>query len=370
MDRLCIIYNFAAHYRAPVFQKMDKFFQCDWYFGKKNNDIQKMDYSLLSGSVTELETINLFGLSWQKRVLRLLFAKEYRQYIIFTQTKDLSTWFFSIIARLFFRNKRVYMWSHGFYGKESRVQLFIKKTLFSLPNGGVFLYGNYARNLMIEAGLNPQKLFVIHNSLNYDKQLNVRKELSVSSVYTDHFHNTNNNLVFVGRLTPVKQLDLLLKAVSKLRDDGHVYNVTLIGTGQMESHLKSLSESLGIKDQVWFYGPCYDEVILGQLIYNADLCVSPGNVGLTAMHSMVFGTPVLTHDNFSYQMPEFEAIIPGKTGSFYKYGDIISLSDSIYDWLSANCGRRDAVRDNCMKEIDKNWTPDFQIGVLNKYLDN
>ena len=38
------------------------------------------------------------------------------------------------------------------------------------------------------------------------------------------------------------------------------------------------------------------------------MCVSPGNVGLTAIHSLTYGTPVLTHDNFNFQMPEAEAI--------------------------------------------------------------
>ncbi len=72
------------------------------------------------------------------------------------------------------------------------------------------------------------------------------------------------------------------------------------------------------KGRIWLYGACYDEEIIGELIFNAQLCVSPGNVGLTAMHSLVYGTPVITHNNFSNQSPEFEAIIDGKTGSFSK----------------------------------------------------
>ena len=58
-------------------------------------------------------------------------------------------------------------------------------------------------------------------------------------------------------------------------------------------------ENLNLQDQIWFYGACYDESKLGELIFNADLCVSPGNVGLTAVHSMGYGTPVITHNNFA-----------------------------------------------------------------------
>lgn len=59
-------------------------------------------------------------------------------------------------------------------------------------------------------------------------------------------------------------------------------------------------------------------MVNAELIYNADLCVAPGNIGLTAMHAMMFGCPCISHNDFSWQMPEFEAIVPYKTGNFLK----------------------------------------------------
>lgn len=41
-----------------------------------------------------------------------------------------------------------------------------------------------------------------------------------------------------------------------------------------------------VDKNVWFYGSCYDEQTNAELIYNADMCVAPGNVGLTAIHAM------------------------------------------------------------------------------------
>lgn len=66
--------------------------------------------------------------------------------------------------------------------------------------------------------------------------------------------------------------------------------MTFICDGEKTKEFKQLAESLGLQDYVWFYGACYNEKELSSLIYNADLCVAPGNIGLTAMHSMVFGT--------------------------------------------------------------------------------
>ena len=79
--------------------------------------------------------------------------------------------------------------------------------------------------------------------------------------------------------------------------------MVIIGDGQEREKLEKLSRQLDVK--TWFYGACYDDVQTAQLIYDADICVSPGNVGLTAMHVMSFGTPVITHSNFVNQMPPF-----------------------------------------------------------------
>lgn len=366
--KLCVIYNFAAHYRAPVFVEIDQSYDCDWFFGKSNCDIKKMDYALLKGNVTEIDNKCMMGGNWQKGVLKLLRRKEYDKFLVFAQTKDFSTWAFGLMARLFHSKKRVFFWSHGFYGKETHMERVVKKALFKLPNGGTFLYGNYARNLMIKEGLNPDKLFVIHNSLAYNEQVANRQQLTSKPIYNEHFNNDYPNLFFVGRLTPVKKLDMVLKAIKQLKDKGQHYNLTLIGGGEEEEELVALTKELNLNDRVWFYGPCYDEKTLGEMIYNADLCVSPGNVGLTAMHTMVFGTPVLTHDDFSHQMPEFEAIHEGETGAFFKYGDIGALEEAIARWFNQKGDKREMIRQACMKEIDDNWTPQFQIEVLKQHL--
>ena len=160
---------------------------------------------------------------------------------------------------------------------------------------------------------------------------------------------------------------MILMALQSCKKEGHIINMTYIGDGEKKEELQSQTKELGLDSQVWFYGPSYDDEVLSELIYNADLCVVPGNVGLTAMHSMVFGTPVITHNRYSYQMPEFEAIKEGITGAFFEYNDIDSLSNSIQEWLMNN-NDRDAVRQACFKEIDEQWTPQFQIEVLKNNL--
>lgn len=366
--KLCLIYNFAQHYRTNIFTLMDREFCVDFVFGDSMGDVKKMDYSVLHGNVTEVHIKKYRGgWSWQPMVISRLF-KNYDRYILLGDARSLSTWAFCILSRILCPRKKVYFWTHGWYGKESKKEKLIKKIFLRLPNGGVFCYGNYARNLMIKEGFDADKLYTIHNSLAYDKQVELRKKLMATEVYRTHFGNDNKNLFFVGRLTHVKKLDQIIKAMVICKNRGIDYNLTLIGGGEKTEELKSLSKELGLMGQVWFYGPCYDEEELSSLIYNADLCVAPGNIGLTAMHSLVFGTPCITHNDFKWQMPEFEAIKEGETGTFFKRDDVADLADSIDAWFAAQKYSREAVREACMKEIDEQWNPYFQIKVLKKNL--
>ena len=361
--KLCQIYNFAPHYRTEIYVKIAETFDTDFVFGKSVKDIKKANYELFDANVIETDIINKYGIVYQKGILEQL-NKDYDAYILTGETRNISTWLFLLLAK-FYAKKKVFLWSHGWYGKETWLERIIKKIFLKLPNGGILLYGNYAKDLMVKEGFDEKKLFVIHNSLAYSKHLALRKYAKESSIYVEHFKNDNPNLIFVGRLTSVKKLEMVLEAMAINKTHGKDYNLTLIGGGERKEYLEKLSLDLGLQDNVWFYGPCYDEKILSELIFNGDLCVSPGNVGLTAIHSLVFGTPVLTHNNFPYQMPDFEAIREGETGCYFEYDNVQSLAIEINKWFDISTNR-DTVRKVCMDEIDNYWNPTYQIEVLKK----
>lgn len=360
MLKVVLLYNFAQHYRTNIFTLMDQNMDIDFYFGDKYLNVEKMDYSLLQHHVKEVKNKWVGRIGWQSGVLGLPF-KKYDTYIILGQPMVLSTWIITIVARLL--GKKVYFWSHGWYGKESKAEAIIKKTFMKLANG-CLLYGNYAKGLMIKEGFKPEKLTVIHNSLLYDKQIVVRKDLKNNTLFSDHFGNTHPTVIFIGRLTTIKKLDLLIKAQAICRDKGFLFNVAFIGDGQIKADLEGLARELNISDKVWFYGPSYDENELSNILYNADLCVAPGNIGLTAMHAMVYGCPCISHNDFKWQMPEFEAIKEGVTGSFFERDNIESLALAIEKWLTQS--DRETVRQACFKEIDEEWNPHQQVGIIKK----
>ncbi len=365
--KLCLCFNSAPLYRESIYMKIDQEFDCDWYFRPIVNDIRAMDISKLKNAILIKYWGNPFKVYWKRGVLGLLFSNKYKTYLMGLEVHCLTDWIFVLLASTFFPKKKIYSWSHGYNGSESFIESKLKKWLYSHISG-TFVYGKYSKSLMIKEGIDESKIFVIHNSLRYSEQLVLRNQIVPNNIYKEHFNNNFSTLIFIGRLTKVKKLFMVIEALKNIKDKGITYNMVFVGGGSEEHALKKMVKENGIEDQVWFYGECYDEKKNAELIYNADLCVSPGNVGLTAMHSLVFGTPVLTHNNFKKQMPEFEAIKEGRTGCFFEQDNVSSLANSIMEWFSENQDKRADLRRACFEEIDTQWNPDFQIAVLKKHL--
>src|SRR5690554_6019915 len=124
-NKYCLIYNYAQHYRLGIFKLLNNELNFDFYFGDKMGDVKKIDYSELTNFKQELRNIKIIhNFYWQKGALNVFF-KKYEKYIILGEYYCLSTWLILILSR--FTNKKIYLWSHGWYGKENKLQKLVKK---------------------------------------------------------------------------------------------------------------------------------------------------------------------------------------------------------------------------------------------------
>ncbi|MBR4597128.1 MAG: glycosyltransferase family 4 protein [Opitutales bacterium] len=364
MQKICFILNIAPLYRREIFLRLDDAYDCKFAAGEKTvnaSDIKLMDESEFKNFKRIKNVVFLSApFYWQKGVLGELF-NGCGKYVFVGEPFCVSTWLFAIMLK-FMPRKKLYFWTHGWYGREGFFKKILKKIFFGLSDG-IFVYGDYARSLMVKEGFDEKKLFPIHNSLAYSKQMEIRRELAPSGVFSAHFKNSNKNIIFIGRLGANKKLDMIIRALAQLKKSGIFMNATLVGDGGERENLQRLAGELGVSENVWFYGACYDERENANLIYNADLCVSPGNVGLTAIHCLAFGCPVITHDNFPMQMPEFEAVEDGKTGAFFKHGSLESLVETVRKWSENSLGREE-IRRNCFEVIDTKWNPNYQMEIF------
>jgi hypothetical protein len=89
----------------------------------------------------------------------------------------------------------------------------------------------------------------------------------------------------------------------------------------------------------------------------------PGAIGLTVMHSLIYGTPIITNDDPDEQGPEWEAIVPGINGQLFRKGDPIDLAGAIRMWVK-NDQPDENIRSQCIASINK-YTPSYQVQVIN-----
>lgn len=302
------------------------------------------------------------NLIWQKGLLRLATQRETDVIIFLGNVNFLSTWCSAGLARLL--GKRVLFWTHGWVKDEHGLKRLLRNSFYRLAHG-LLLYGNRARAIGLRNGFAQENLYVIYNSLNYDHQRTLRDTIGRSHL-TDirrlFFRDPASPvMICTGRLNKLKRIDLLLEAMSLLLDEGLSTSLLLVGDGPEEAALKAMALDRGLS--VHFFGPCYEEERLAELIMSANLTVSPGQVGLTAMHSLAYGVPVVTHDDVQNQMPESEAIIPGKTGDLFRHGDVMDLAKVLKRWVHRPWPDPTS-RQECIAMMERFYNPQYQANMI------
>ena len=268
----------------------------------------------------------------------------------------LTNWLAIMVAKL--TGKRVLLYGHGWPRRAHGLREWVRLVFYNLAEG-LLIYGRRARQIGIENGFDPSKLYVVYNSLNEKDLLYQRRlvtEERCQALKKELFGKEASwpLLICVGRLTAAKQLDLLLAAVKQMRGHGQDLNILLVGDGPEREALQEQAKKEGLSAH--FTGAVHNEVSLSIYFSAADATVIPGAAGLTVIHSLAYGTPVITHDDMNSQGPEAEAVLSGETGFYYLKGDVDSLVRSINETLS-QLPRGETTRRKCISIVDKYYNP-------------
>ena len=131
--------------------------------------------------------------------------------------------------------------------------------------------------------------------------------------------------VFVSRLLEENRVDLLLEATARIPG----LTTVVIGNGPDQARLESIADRLGITDRVRFPGAVYGEDRVAPWYLSSDVFVYPVNIGLSAMHALGYGVPIVTSDNIAGHNPEIEAVEHGSNALLYQDGDVDAMADAI-----------------------------------------
>ncbi|GAB4551741.1 MAG: glycosyltransferase family 4 protein [Anaerolineae bacterium] len=140
---------------------------------------------------------------------------------------------------------------------------------------------------------------------------------------------------FVGRLRPEKGADLLIRAAARLRDQGQLFQVVIVGQGPYREALQALVTELDLDQQVSFVGQV-KSTEMKPLYASFSALVLPSRTartwkeqfGRVLIEAMACGVPVIGAE--SGDIP----YVIGDAGLTFPEGDVLALADRIAAVLS------------------------------------
>lgn len=366
--KVAVVYHFFPHYRAAVLRELLRSTTHEYILVADENawDSTIKPWTVEDRSRFEAAPCRklISPFLYQQGLVGLGLRRDIGAVIYLGNPYFVSTWVSALLARL--AGKKVFFWTHGWTRSDHKVKAWFRRGFYKLSHG-LLLYGHAAKVAGVAEGFAPDNLHVVYNSLDYDLQQAVRAAVTpeeIQQLKRQCFENAEWPVVACSaRLTRSCRFDLLLDAQARLRAEGHPVNVLLIGDGPERAPLRAQAERQRLP--VHFFGACYDEPTLARLTMGAHVTVSPGKVGLTAIQSLAYGTPVITHDDLDEQGPEWEAVLPGRTGDFFRRGDVADLASVIKIWTS-NSRPTLALRAECYKVLERFYNPIFQRRAIDR----
>lgn len=142
-----------------------------------------------------------------------------------------------------------------------------------------------------------------------------------------------NRVIFVGRLTTEKQVDVILRAVAKL-DPALDATFDIVGGGDQRRSLEVLATELGIAERVVFHGRASDDDL--RALYSRASVFAIASIAelqsIATMEAMASALPVVAAD--AVALPHL--VHDGENGYLFTPGDVDELAARLTDVLTAD----------------------------------
>jgi glycosyltransferase involved in cell wall biosynthesis len=165
-------------------------------------------------------------------------------------------------------------------------------------------------------------------------------------------------LTFVGRLVPIKRVDVLLRAVARARSQGAPVRLVIVGDGETRAELEELSAQLGIVDDVYFAG------------YRADMVSVTAASDIAVLSSDNEGTPVSLIEASAAATPSASTrvggvadVVTSETGRLVEAGDDVGLGDAIAA-LAADGALREQMGAHARSHVRNRYSVDRLVADI------
>lgn len=239
--KIAFIHNTAIWYRIHFFKQLATLYDMDFLFTheKEFECLEDVNYAKLN---------NYFGIAFGL-IPRLL--KTNYDVIIVSGWSNLSEFFEGILCLVIAKMKKkpVILWFEHWYPSIPDIKRKLASPLIRLIvkcSDACVAPGSKTVELYIKMGADQNKIFIAPNAsiLKEEKGTNVRKTLGL---------NNKKVVLYFSRIVPIKGLNYLLKAFSKLERERNDVFLLICGDGDFMNDCKRLCNDLNIRN-VYFTG--------------------------------------------------------------------------------------------------------------------
>lgn len=368
--RVVILHNILwAHYKGVVFSSLAKVAADEGYdvhvlhiseSDKQRDALGSVDSNLHTYPHTVLfpGSLNEVGLVKKSLgVARALIGMRF-EFIVISGYSDVSYWVALFVGRL--KGAKVIVTIDSTAGDRHRYRLVeAVKRWFVGACDGAFVYGTRSIEYCMKLGIQRRQIFVRCQATD-GREISHRFEAEAAKrpQLIAQFSAAPRNLIFVGRLSPEKNilraLTAFQRAQSTLGEEGDSWGFILVGDGPDRQVLEEWCLSSGVRN-VRFLGSCGWRDV-ARFYAMADIFVLPSSSepwGLAVNEAMECSLPVLV-SHACGAAPDL--VLEGASGYCFDPLDVDQLSSLMTKLMTDGTSRADLGRRS--KEIIQANTPE------------
>lgn len=150
-----------------------------------------------------------------------------------------------------------------------------------------------------------------------------------------------NKIVFVGRVTLEKEIDVIIRALARL-DPALDATFTIVGDGDQRKNLERLVAELDLADRVHFTGRVSDETLRAHLTDASVFAIASiaELQSIATMEAMASGLPIVAANAMA--LPHL--VHEGENGHLFQPGNDRELADALTDVLTLDDAAYEAMQ--------------------------
>lgn len=305
--RVAVLQSHVPHYRLPYFDAIDAHegiaLQVHAGDVKHRADGSRPDWFCPIGTMKNI----VRGLDWQPGATGLDLS-QIDILVLSATIRTVSNLPLALRAQA--KGIPVVWWGHYHSAGSRESARRLRRVMYSLGQAVLFYTDEEVALYRADGGHLPA--FALNNGIDTRDITALRRPYQASA--------RPPRALFLGRVTEKSRFDMLLQAMA--RPECADLELSVIGDADEAARARDL----GCEGRILWHGPQFSEADIASIANDCRFFVYPGAVGLSIVHAMAYGLPVLVHDQRADHMPEIAAFSDGETGESFARGDVTDLA--------------------------------------------